>query len=114
MIRASRLVSTASMALTPDRRNTGATESWIAWPVSARRRAVRAAATCQVGLCDDGDPGRADRAAAVQRRDHDVAAGFGTIVGSIGMAPNKGAMGFQVWSVLKTHPEIVDRIKGDA
>lgn len=42
----------------------------------------------------------------------DVEAGFATVVGAIGQMPNTGAMGYEVWSDLKNHPEIVERIAG--
>jgi hypothetical protein len=44
----------------------------------------------------------------------DVETAISGIVGSIGRQPNVGAMGRQVWSKLKTHPEIQDKIRGAA
>ena len=44
----------------------------------------------------------------------DVESGFSSIVSSIGMMPNKAVVGYQVFSALKNHPDILDRIKGMA
>src|SRR3990167_7717771 len=41
----------------------------------------------------------------------DVETGFETIVAAIGNMPNVGIMGYNVFSDLKNHPDIVERIK---
>lgn len=41
----------------------------------------------------------------------DIETGIQTVLSNTGFKPNKMAMGYQVWSKLKQHPEIVDRIK---
>lgn len=41
----------------------------------------------------------------------DLETGIQTVLGTTGFKPNKLALGYEVWSKLKQHPDIVDRIK---
>ena len=40
-----------------------------------------------------------------------IETGYGTIVKAIGRAPNVCVMGYEVWTKLKNHPDLLDRIK---